>query len=83
MWIRYVLVPGLTDNLDDIARLADFAVTLGTAVERVEVLPFHQMGAHKWAELGLNYRLGDTPTPTEAQVVAACSTFATRGLTVA
>lgn len=82
MWIRYVLVPGLTDGPDDIARLADFVATLGPAVQRVEVLPFHQMGAHKWADLGLDYPLAATPTPTPEATRAARAIFAARGLTV-
>jgi len=41
VWLRYVLVPGLTDNLDDIAQIARFTADLGT-VERVDVLPFHR-----------------------------------------
>jgi pyruvate formate lyase activating enzyme len=82
MWIRYVLVPGWTDAEADILRLADFIVTLGAAVERVEVLPFHQMGAHKWQELGLHYELSDTPTATTADADAARALFASRGLQV-
>jgi pyruvate formate lyase activating enzyme len=82
MWIRYVLVPGLTDAEADILRLADFIVTLGAAVERVEVLPFHQMGAHKWQDLGLHYELGDTPAATLADAEAARALFASRGLEV-
>jgi pyruvate formate lyase activating enzyme len=54
LWIRYVLVPGLTDTAADILALAEFIATLGAAVERVEVLPFHQMGADKWQALGLD-----------------------------
>ncbi len=81
MWLRYVLVPGLTDDEADILRLADLAASLGPSVERVEVLPFHQMGAHKWQALGLRYRLGDTPTPTPEQVQRAQALFASRGLT--
>lgn len=80
MWIRYVLVPGWTDGEADILRLADFIATLGEAVERVEVLPFHQMGAHKWQELGHTYQLINTPTPTEAEVEHARALFASRGL---
>src|ERR1051325_5199796 len=49
VWLRYVLVPGLTDNTDDIAQLAKFAAGLGN-VERVDVLPFHPMGRYKWKE---------------------------------
>ncbi|CAH2599376.1 pyruvate formate-lyase activating enzyme [Rhodovastum atsumiense] len=80
MWIRYVLVPGWTDGDDDILRLADFLASLGPAVDRVEVLPFHQMGAHKWQALGLSYELTDTPTPTPAQADDARALFASRGL---
>lgn len=82
MWIRYVLVPDITDNNVDILNLADFVVSLGSAVERVEVLPFHQMGAHKWESLGMEYALARTPTPTAEQVQQARSLFASRGLLV-
>ncbi|PKU24937.1 pyruvate formate-lyase-activating protein [Telmatospirillum siberiense] len=82
MWIRYVLVPDITDKSVDILKLADFVVSLGPAVERVEVLPFHQMGAHKWESLGLTYPLAGTPTPTQDQVQQARSLFASRGLFV-
>src|SRR5215469_1844590 len=51
MWVRFVLVPGLTDNADDIAQIAKFAAGLGRVVERVQVLPFHQMGKYKWKSL--------------------------------
>jgi pyruvate formate lyase activating enzyme len=82
IWIRYVLVPGITDGDVDILTLADFVVSLGPAVERVEVLPFHQMGAHKWESLGMDYPLARTPTPTAEQVGRARSLFASRGLLV-
>lgn len=82
IWLRYVLVPGWTDGRDDIARLADFLADLGPTVERVEVLPFHQMGAHKWAQLGMDYPLAQTPTPTADAVTEARALFARRGLTV-
>jgi len=58
IWIRFVLVPGLTDDPDDMAKSADFAAKLGN-VERVEVLPFHQMGRYKWERLGREYELRD------------------------
>jgi len=82
IWIRYVLVPGLTDDRDDILKLADFIASLGPTVERVEVLPFHQMGAHKWQALGYDYPLAATPTPTVEQTEAARALFASRGLIV-
>ena len=56
MWLRYVLVPGLTDDLEDIGQIAGFAAGLGN-VERVDVLPFHQMGKFKWEQLGIPYTL--------------------------
>jgi len=82
IWLRYVLVPGLTDATDDIARLADYVAELGSIVQRVEVLPFHQMGAAKWAQLGMAYPLAETPTPDAVAVAAARALFAARGLTV-
>jgi len=82
MWIRYVLVPGLTDGAADILKLADFLAGLGPLVQRVEVLPFHQMGSYKWQSLGLEYRLAETPTPTPEQAAAARGLFASRGLAV-
>jgi pyruvate formate lyase activating enzyme len=67
MWVRFVLVPGLTDDPANVAGLAAFVATLRT-VERVEVLPFHQMGRYKWERLGLPYTLAGTPEPDEALV---------------
>jgi pyruvate formate lyase activating enzyme len=82
MWIRYVLVPGLTDDENDILRLAEFVKNLGEIVERVEVLPFHQLGAFKWKELGLDYRLEATPTPSEEAMRHARELFASKGMQV-
>jgi len=82
MWVRYVLVPGLTDEPADIGALADFVASLGPLVERVEVLPFHQMGAHKWQELGMEYKLAGRATPTAEQTEQARALFAARGLVV-
>jgi len=81
IWVRFVLVPGLTDDMDDIGRLAEFTASLAT-VERVEILPFHQLGAFKWKELGLDYTLADTPAPGEATLEAARGLFTDRGLRV-
>jgi len=79
IWIRFVLVPGLTDDLDDIARIAEFGALLGN-VERVEVLPFHQMGRFKWERLGLNYTLRDVAPPTAELAERACDVFRKAGL---
>lgn len=82
IWVRHVLVPGWTDDPAHLNRLADIAISLGAALERIEILPFHQMGAAKWAALGQPYRLAGHPTPTPEQVAAARAIFAARGLTV-
>jgi len=79
IWIRFVLVPGLTDDMDDLAKTAEFAAGLGN-VERVEVLPFHQMGAFKWERLGLDYTLRDVEPPTAAAAERACAVFRKVGL---
>jgi pyruvate formate lyase activating enzyme len=79
MWVRYVLVPGLTDDLDDIAKTAAFAGSLGN-VARVDVLPFHQMGRFKWQQLGLQYTLDAVTPPTTALVERVCDLFHAAGL---
>jgi pyruvate formate lyase activating enzyme len=79
VWVRFVLVPGLTDDAADIAQIARFAAGLGN-VERVDVLPFHQMGRFKWKELKLNYTLDDVEPPTIAAVERACALFRAEGL---
>ncbi|HKE85949.1 MAG TPA: pyruvate formate-lyase-activating protein [Vicinamibacterales bacterium] len=79
IWVRFVLVPGLTDDLDDIANLAGFAAGLGN-VQRVDVLPFHQMGRFKWKELGIPYTLEGTRPPTADLVERTCGVFRAAGL---
>lgn len=70
MWIRHVLVPGVTDDETDLLALRDFVKTLKT-VERVEVLPYHTLGVFKWKELGLPYGLDGIVPPTEEEVKRA------------
>ena len=67
MWIRHVLVPGGSDNDEYLKRLRTFIDTLKT-VERVDVLPYHSLGAYKWAELGLEYPLEGVKAPTKERV---------------
>ncbi|WP_244948738.1 pyruvate formate-lyase-activating protein [Micromonospora sagamiensis] len=81
IWIRFVLVPGLTDAVDNVAGVADFAAGLAT-VQRVEVLPFHRLGAHKYAELGIAFPLADTAPPSPELTARVRGQFAERGLTV-
>lgn len=61
-WIRYVLVPGLTDNLQSIRALSVHLKQYPN-VSRIELLGFHKMGEYKWKELGLEYKLADTKEP--------------------
>jgi pyruvate formate lyase activating enzyme len=79
IWLRYVLVPGLTDNQTDIKQIARFAATLGN-VTRVDVLPFHQLGRYKWERLGLNYRLNDVNPPGAELINRTCEQFRSAGL---
>jgi len=79
IWLRFVLVPGLTDEADDIRQLAKFAASLGN-VERVDVLPFHQMGRFKWKELQFSYALDSLQPPTQEVVEQACAQFRVQGL---
>ena len=81
MWIRFVLVPGLTDDPANVDGLADCVASL-KMVERVEVAPFHKMGEFKWEELGLPYELADTEPPTREAVEQVHQVFWSRGLTV-
>ena len=81
IWVRFVLVPGLTDDLDNIAPIADFAARLGN-VERVDVLPFHQMGQYKWKALGMDYTLQNVQPPSADAVEQACAQFRSKGLKV-
>ena len=79
VWVRFVLVPGLTDDWEDVAQIAHFAAGLGN-VERVEVLPFHQLGRFKWQRLGLDYTLTDVKPPSPELIEWACDIFRAEGL---
>ena len=81
IWVRFVLVPGLTDDEANVDAVADFVAGL-SGVERVEVLPFHQMGREKWEATGETYLLGDTQAPTPALLERVRAQFRSRGLTV-
>jgi pyruvate formate lyase activating enzyme len=79
IWVRFVLVPGLTDapsNVDAVARIAAGVPT----IERVEVLPFHKLGAAKYAALGLNFPLADTPVPDTDLLLRVRAQFREHGI---
>lgn len=79
IWVRFVLVPGYTDDPKNVAGIAHFTASLGN-VKRVDVLPFHQMGRFKWKELKLTYRLDEVAPPSQEIVKKACAQFRAQGL---
>lgn len=79
MWIRCVLVPGLTDDMETFSQLADFLSKLNS-VERIEILPFHKMGEEKWKALKRPYKLWDTQPPSPETVSQVKSIFEAHGL---
>jgi pyruvate formate lyase activating enzyme len=79
IWVRFVVVPGWTDDVEEIEKVAGFAAGLGN-VERVDVLPFHQMGKFKWQKLGMDYRLRDAKPASHAQTEDAVARFWAQGL---
>ena len=81
MWIRFVLVPGLTDAVENVDGVADFVATL-QGVDRVEVLRFHQFGVPKWEELGVPFQLGDVRSPDPELAARVEGQFRSRGLNV-
>jgi len=79
VWIRFVIVPGWTDNTDEAKRMADFATSLGT-VQRADVLQFHQMGRFIRARLGVEYKMKDTQPPSRESIDQALAIFRAAGL---
>jgi pyruvate formate lyase activating enzyme len=79
VWVRFVLVPGLTDDPANIEGVAAFAASLGN-VSRVDVLPFHKLGETKWQELGKSFPLHHTPSPAPEQMATARQIFEGQGL---
>jgi pyruvate formate lyase activating enzyme len=80
VWLRYVLVPGLTDDLAEVEEIARFAAGLGN-VARVDVLPFHQLGRFKYERLGIAYPLQDKEPPSQELVDRVCAVYRAAGLT--
>ncbi|MDK6807666.1 pyruvate formate-lyase 1-activating enzyme [Corynebacterium sp. HMSC062E11] len=82
VWIRFVVVPGLTDDPENVANVAKIVSRWKNNVERVEVLPFHNMGADKWHELGYPYTLEDTKPPKAEDVEEIREVFRKEGFVV-
>ncbi len=80
-WIRYVLVPQLTDNLDSVKKLSEHLDQYPN-VEKIELLAFHKMGEYKWKELGLEYKLSDTKEPSKELLKEVKAIFEENGKTV-
>jgi pyruvate formate lyase activating enzyme len=79
VWLRFVLVPGLTSDEKDVAKISQFAASLGN-VERVDVLPFHQMGRYKWKKLKIDYTLNEVEPPSAEVIERVCAQFRAVGL---
>lgn len=80
VWIRFVLVPGLTDAVENVEAVAGIVEQI-SVVTRVEVLPFHQMGRDKWATLELPYELAETSPPSKELTERVRNQFRARGIT--
>ncbi|MCC0627901.1 MULTISPECIES: pyruvate formate-lyase-activating protein [unclassified Clostridioides] len=81
VWIRHVLVPGITDDVDNLEKLGQFVATLKN-VERFELLPYHSMGIHKWENLGLDYELKNVPDATKEDAKRASEIISKFGVKV-
>jgi pyruvate formate lyase activating enzyme len=79
IWLRFVLVPGWTDSKENISQMAEFVAALGVC-QRVDMLPFHQLGRFKWRSLGLDYKLENVNAPDADEIAAACEIFRSAGL---
>ncbi len=74
MWLRYVLVPGYTDQKESLEKWGEHFKNLKN-IERVEILPFHKFGFYKWKELGRENPLENTPVPTKEEIQEAFDIF--------
>ena len=80
-WLRYVVVGGYTDDIQSAVALADFIQPMKN-IERLELLPYHELGKHKWEAMGEKYELNDVHPPTKETMDAICKVFKDRGITV-
>ena len=78
-WLRYVLVPGWTDDEENLGGAAEFVASLGN-FRRADILPFHQMGRYKWQKLDIPYELDEVKPPSKEVVDRAIARFRAAGL---
>jgi pyruvate formate lyase activating enzyme len=79
VWIRYCLIPGWTDDPEDLEKLARWLKDYEN-IQRVEILPYHTMGVYKWEEMGEEYRLKDVLPPDREAVEQARAIMRAHGL---
>ena len=79
VWIRHVLVPGITDDRENLELMGKFISTLKN-VDRVELLPYHTLGVHKWENMGFEYELKDVPDATKEDIEKASKILAEFGV---
>ena len=82
IWIRHVVVPGITDDDKLLEKTADFIKSIGEIVEKVEILPYHTLGKYKWKQLGLKYSLENTPPLSPERAEKIRKMFREKGLKV-
>ena len=78
VWVRFTLVPGLTDDPDNVDGIARFVAPMKN-VEWVEIQPFHQLGGFKWKAMNLEYKLRDTPRPSQELINRVIGQFRAAG----
>ena len=74
MWLRYVLVPGWSDQEEHLHELGQHFKDYQN-IERIEVLPYHRLGVHKWEALGMEYKLKNVPPPDAQKLENVASIF--------
>jgi pyruvate formate lyase activating enzyme len=82
IWVRFVLVPGLTDSVENVENVANICETFGDAVEHIDVLPFHQLGRPKWHEMNIPYPLEHAEGPSKELKQRVRSQFEAHGFKV-
>lgn len=81
VWVRYVLVPGLSDQPEAIEHLAEL-LSMYDNIDKIELLPFHKMGEYKWESLGFDYQLKDVDEPDTQAVIDAMAIFKKHNLNI-